>query len=524
MKNLNIKFVLVLIAFASSVGLLQAQQIPMYTGYTVNNFLLSPSFAGTGESDVRMMVLNRLQFAGIQGAPVTMMAAADGPIKKQNMGLGTQIYTDKLGLLRQTGINLSYSYHINLGDDTRVYFGLGAQLGQLSLDFDHVRAVDMSDELLNLQSASKLLVNGSFGMHLTHKDFTIGFAAPQVFGTRIAYQNYVSNQHTDYVMQRHYMALMSYKFDVNENLNIKPIVMMRTAAGLNPQFDVNLMATIRKSAFLSVGYRSDYALTFGGGVNVSPNLMMGYSYDLSINDIAGYSYGSHEFMLAYNYYKGLDRRDMEKKIEEEREMERKRAEDLYGTKIDKLESDLDEQNEMNRMQKEEIDRLKDIIESYGAELDSIKATNAKLLAGEIKSFGNAGGYDVNGDGVVDDADDTNHDGVVDEKDFARDKTTGKVIVPERVNKQVLDNNPKPSGKYAVVIASFKKMEYAIQHQQMLKRTGDTEQTYVVQSASGEWFYVYKKAFDDPNVAQTYLNGLSREGLEPFMYPWIYVRP
>jgi len=152
-----------------------AQQIPMYAGYTVNNFLLSPSFAGTDNSDTRLMALNRLQFAGLEGAPVTFMFTGDGPIKKKNMGLGATIYTDKYGLLRQTGVGLGYSYNISLGDETKLYFGLGAQLGQLSLDFDNIVAKDMTDELLNLSSASKLLVNGSFGMHLTHKDFTLGY-------------------------------------------------------------------------------------------------------------------------------------------------------------------------------------------------------------------------------------------------------------------------------------------------------------------------------------------------------------
>lgn len=519
MKNLNIKSALIITLSFLTFSLANAQQIPMYAGYTVNNFLLSPSFAGTDNSDARLMALNRLQFAGIEGAPVTFMFTGDGPIKKKNMGLGATVYTDKYGLLRQTGVGLGYSYNVSLGDETKLYFGLGAELGQLGLDFDNIVADDITDELLNLESANKLVVNGSFGMHLTHKEFTIGFAAPQVFGTRVTYQNYISNLETNYQLERHYLALMSYRFNVNDNLDIEPIVMMRTISGLSPQFDINIKGTIKENVFLSIGYRSDYALSFGGGLNISDNLMVGYSYDMAVNEIAGYSFGSHEFMLGYRYFKGLDRRDLEKKIKEERENERDRAEDLYGGRIQKLENDLEEQSEMNRMQREEIERLQGIIESYGVELDSLKQANANMLTNAIQK---QKGFDVNGDGVVDGKDDTNGDGAIDEKDFLTDGT-GKVIVPKTIVNTGKNTASNPAGKYVVVLASFKTMPYAIEHQQMLKRTGDTEQTYIHQSASGTWFHVFKKAFDDPSVAQAYLNSLSREGLDEFMYPWIYIK-
>lgn len=519
MKNLNIKSALIISLSFLAFTVAKAQQIPMYAGYTVNKYLLSPSFAGSDDSDTRLMALNRLQFAGIEGAPVTFMFTADAPIKSKNMGLGATIYTDKYGLLRQTGIALGYSYNIKLSDDTRVNFGLSGEVGQLGLDFDNIVADDMTDELLNLESANKLVVNGSFGIHLTHKEFTLGFAAPQIFGTRVAYQNYVSNLETGYQLERHYMALMSYKFDVNENLDIEPIVLMRTISGLSPQFDINLKGTIKDNVFLSLGYRSDYAMSFGGGVNVSDNMMIGYSYDMAINEIAGYSFGSHEFMLGYRIYKGLDRRDMEKKIKEEREEERKRNEDLYGGKIKKLEDDIEEQDGTNRLQQEEIDRLKGVIESYGDELDSLRKANANQLGRDIR---NQSQFDVNGDGNIDGLDDTNGDGNIDENDFLKDKT-GKVITPKTVIRKGGSNASNPAGKYIVSIASFKTMAYAIEHQQMMKRNGDTEQTYIHQSASGTWYHVFKKAFDDPSASQSHLNSLSREGLEEFMYPWIYVK-
>lgn len=520
MKGFNIKFALLISLALVSLKSAFAQQIPMYAGYTMNNFLLSPSFAGTDESDARLMALNRLQFAGIEGAPSTLMFTGDAPIRNQRMGLGGTIYTDKYGLLRQTGVGLSYSYYISLSEETKLYFGLGGELGQLGLDFDDIRADDMTDELLGLGSASKMVVNGSFGTHISHGGLTIGFAAPQVFGTRVTYKNYASNQESSVQLERHFRAMVSYRFDVKPDVfELEPIVMMRTVSGFGPQIDINLKGIIKDNVFLALGYRSDYALSFGGGLNVSDNLMIGYSYDMAINEISGYSYGSHEFMLGYRIYKGVDRRDMEEKIEEEREQERERAKDLYGVQIEELKEDAEHQNEVNRLQKEEIEKLNDLIEEYRIELDSVKNASSKRFESDLIQ---SNGYDVNGDGEIDAYDDTNGDGVVGRDDFLKDKS-GKVIEPKRIVRSRVGSSESPSGKYQVVIASFKSIDDAMQHQKMLKRTGDLTPTLIHQSASGTWFHVFKKGYNDPSEAQDYLNSLSTDGLESFMHPWIYVK-
>lgn len=520
MKKLNKFFALILLILAANG--LQAQQIPMYAAYTVNPMLISPSFTGDTETDARLFAINRLQFAGFDGAPVTFMFSADGPVRSQNMGLGGMVYTDKLGLLRQTGIGLNYAYRFNLGEDTRLHFGLGLNLNQSSLDFESIEANDMNENILNMAAANKVLFDGSFGMHLTYKDFVLGFAAPQVMGTRMIYKNYSSNTDATIEFQRHYKAVMSYEFPVKEGVfDLRPTVLMRTTSSIDPQFDINMMGIIKDNVFLSIGYRSDYAISFGGGVNVSDNLMVGYSFDKAVNDIAGASFGSHEFMLGYRYYKGVDRREMDKVVREEREKEREKLDDIYGKKIDNLENQLEEQGELNKLQREEIDKLRKIIESYGDELDSLKKANTNRFN---RDLGEGGAIDVNGDGVIDEK-----DGIV-RDDGGIVQPDGSVLMPDgTVVPAGSKGNPTTGGtsgarvgKYIVVVASFKEMNYAIEHQKMLVRKGDTDPTFILKSKSGTWYFVFKKSFNDPATAQKYLNDQETENLPEFMHPWIYV--
>ena len=82
MKKISYLF---LIVFASIQ--VKAQQLPQYSNYMINDYVLNPAVAGNnnyfeGKSD------NRYQWIGITDAPRTYMLSVHGPHKNQKMGFG----------------------------------------------------------------------------------------------------------------------------------------------------------------------------------------------------------------------------------------------------------------------------------------------------------------------------------------------------------------------------------------------------------------------------------------------------
>ena len=138
-------------------GTIQAQQIPLFSGYLVNPYLLSPSFAGDFQHKERgrIMALSRIQFAEIEGAPTTYMLSADALLGSKKMGLGGLVYSDSYGLLNKTGANFTYAYHLSINSTTQVSMGLSAELMQHGIDFERVKAEDKTEDILNLGSANK---------------------------------------------------------------------------------------------------------------------------------------------------------------------------------------------------------------------------------------------------------------------------------------------------------------------------------------------------------------------------------
>ena len=79
-----LKSILPVIVFSFIFGAALAQQVPMYSQYIMNGFLINPSFAGSdGYTTVNLTV--REQWVGMAGAPSTYAASFQTRILKNSL-------------------------------------------------------------------------------------------------------------------------------------------------------------------------------------------------------------------------------------------------------------------------------------------------------------------------------------------------------------------------------------------------------------------------------------------------------
>jgi len=65
-----------------------AQQRPYYTQYIMNNYIINPAVAGI-ENYWDVKASHRMQWVGVQDAPVTTYITMHGPLKKNDFGWET---------------------------------------------------------------------------------------------------------------------------------------------------------------------------------------------------------------------------------------------------------------------------------------------------------------------------------------------------------------------------------------------------------------------------------------------------
>lgn len=292
----KILYITVIVLLVSN---LQAQQLPQYTQYMLNDMAINPAVAGKDNfADVRSN--NRYQWTGITDAPRTYMLTLHSPLKNRHMGLGTHIYTDIVGPTRRVGISLAYAYHIKVAEKTRVSLGISAGIQQWGIDGHKLHLHDAGDDNLLTQYQTKIVPDFGAGLYVHNERWHIGFSAPQLYQSPIKLYPDGDNKGT---LVTHFMLNGAYKFDINDDFKVEPSFLLKYASPAPMKLDVGARVIYKEQIWLGGGYRHNDAFTALIGFMYKNYLMIGYSYDFTTTNLKKYSTGTHELMLGLRFSK-----------------------------------------------------------------------------------------------------------------------------------------------------------------------------------------------------------------------------
>jgi len=410
------------------------------------------------------------------------MLTADADFEKKKFGLGGVAFKDQNDIISQTGFQMAYSYNVKLGDNLNLGMGLNAGLVQWTLDFENLKVQDPSEDILNTARNNASTFRSDFGFRLSSKNFDLGFAVPQFVTSKVNYTNYLKNTNTRFTQNPHYLVNMSYRIQLVEDVwNFKPMVLLRGASGIDPQVDMIGVLDWKKRAYASVGYRTNFAMTLGGGVNMNNGMTLGYNFDRPVNDIKSFTAGSHEIVLGFTLGKSKGGEVTYKMSKEDREVieAMKKSDAEKSKKLEELEKKLEQFEEKNRTQQKDIERFKKLMEQNDAELEKLKKKQKEIL------------------------------------DKAKDDKNNKE--PEGVA-----NTSESPSKFIIVLSSFKLMQDAQEYQNILARSGEASKSKIMKDPDGDWFFVYEESFGKKDAAQKRLNQISKTRTETPKIPWIFV--
>lgn len=296
--------------------------IPVYLDYLSDNlYLLHPSMAGAAQCG-KVRLTARQQWFDTNNAPNLQTLSFNTHIGR-NSGIGAILMNDENGFHSQTGLYLSYAYHLDLTDSnelSRLSFGLSAGIVDSNLDetsfdltdFDPVIAgIIQSDIYFNIDVGASYFYN-NFSAHFTIKN--------------LAFQNRdIFTEEFESANQRRYIATLAYywKPDEEKKWALEPSVLYHYIERTDENFfDINLKGYYDVSfgqlwAALSYRRSSDGAQFFRGfnagvedqrleyfsplvGVNYG-NFMFAYTYSYQNGDIVFDNGGFHQITLGLNF-------------------------------------------------------------------------------------------------------------------------------------------------------------------------------------------------------------------------------
>ncbi len=278
-----------------------AQQLPQYTQYMLNDFVMNPAIAGKNKDFWDCKSNNRYQWIGITDAPRTYILSMHGPFQGLNMGIGGNLYTDIVGPTRRVGFQLAYSYHVKLNNTYKLNLGLSGGFLQYSLDGSKITFKEGYDPVTPMMYRSYMTPDFGTGLYLHSEKLYVGVSVPQLFQSEIRFRDVVNTGISR--LKPHVYALAGYKYKFAGDFMVEPTVLVKFVNPAPVKIDAGVRLSYQNKVWIGANYRTNDAITGLIGYLYNNWLMIGYSYDYTTTSLQRYTTGTHELMLGLRFSK-----------------------------------------------------------------------------------------------------------------------------------------------------------------------------------------------------------------------------
>lgn len=300
-----------------------AQQRPHYSQYVQNMSVLNPAVTGMySGKDLRLGL--RSQWQGLENAPKTSYVSFSMPIsfggdmanyRSSDLGVtepqtkddsfdytasmshhsfGALFINDKAGPLNRITGNLTYAYHLGIGDRANLSVGVGLGVNRLGLDAQSLVFDEPGDPVTSTSGQiNKFTPDLNAGVYFYSADYYVGASMQQIIKNKLAFDGAFNTGKE----VAHYFLTAGYKFWIGNDFSLTPSVMLKMINPLPKAFDLNMKLAYRNNFWIGAGYRKNDALFGSVGFNIAQLVGVSYTYDYTTSQLKTASSGSHEIVV-----------------------------------------------------------------------------------------------------------------------------------------------------------------------------------------------------------------------------------
>jgi type IX secretion system PorP/SprF family membrane protein len=310
------KFIVYILLVASSFTYGQELNLPVWTQYLADNpFMLSPTYAGIGDN-LRIRVNGLTQWVGIKDAPDNQALYADFRIADRT-GVGLSLYNDRNGNTRQKGAKVSFAHHLTLSYTEKMFLSLGLSYNfnnfRIAIeDFETIDGSPITDQAIT-GDRSKTNHNFDAGFLYRYKDFYLSLNGSNLLKKNL--DDFTGAEPSDLLNFQVYSGIIIMS-NQNNYVEYEPSVYYqlfwsdkRSATDVN--FKFRKFNRDEDYFFIGASYRflNDQffkPLNVGPMAGISKNkFYFGYSYQFTINELAGFNSGTHSITLGIDFLQGM---------------------------------------------------------------------------------------------------------------------------------------------------------------------------------------------------------------------------
>jgi type IX secretion system PorP/SprF family membrane protein len=285
-------------------GCVFSQNESMFSQTSFNPAFVNPAYAGNDSSEYfNVLVMNRNQMSGLEKAPGTTVLNVNGPLAIGGIqgGITATFYSDKVGYLSTPAFNLGYAYKIELNKGS---LGLGLSAGVFfsTLESESWILPDgNSDPAIPTGKESKQSLDLGLGLYYSNDRLYAGLSVTHLTRPVLVYGDNPTKT------PRNYYFMAGYRFSFNNpEFELRPSILalsdLKTVL-----YSVNSLLFYRNKFWVGLDYRVKSSLGLLAGLNVLPELRLGYSYGYNTSLLSRFGGSNHEIMLTYRFSVHIDK-------------------------------------------------------------------------------------------------------------------------------------------------------------------------------------------------------------------------
>ena len=295
--NKHIVLNIVLLLFLS-IYQIRGQQELNFNHYMLNSQLFNPAFVGL-EENLTISLLNSLQWIGFEGNPTINAIFLDAKLKN-NLGLGMELISDKIGPISSNFVAINAAYHLKLNKNSRrLSLGIKLSGNDHNISLNRFNFDDLTDPNVRTKD-SYFITNIGFGLRYYTDKIYFSFSIPYFFETKTINK------------KRHYYLSGGFKKELNKKLLLNPNFLIKKASNAPTSIDVSTMLFYEDLFWFGINYgASDNGfispnvsggnLSFISGFKLIPALSIGYSVTSQIGNWTGSANSrSHEIYIKFS--------------------------------------------------------------------------------------------------------------------------------------------------------------------------------------------------------------------------------
>ena len=224
------------------------------------------------------------------------------PTKGSRVGLGGYVFSDNNGIMRRTGGQAAYAYHIPMGSTQGVpnslSFGLALTAYQYAINTNGA-IYNHDDPLLRTYDRSVFIPDFNFGASYTTSKYYVGFAMTNLLRGSLIFADTSSVNRNEL---GHYFLTGGIKIPLNADWKLEPSAFIKSSDMFFKAIQMDLTSRVyyKDDYWAGLSYRTNDALIAMLGLKYE-RFYFAYAFDFALTDIRTQTLGGHELTLAVKF-------------------------------------------------------------------------------------------------------------------------------------------------------------------------------------------------------------------------------